>query len=286
VAAAVAVPALGALAHWSFTTEERPSAVAGIAFIAMAVMAAFAFIGALRFRIDLREDGLVVQSAFGPSRTVRWDDIQRVELIAQASDGNTITRWRAEHRHVAFHVVIHAKGGRVNVNRWMNGVDDLLDALDRANVLEREKAAPVFRPEEPVTRAVSAASKGLDVVQTTFVGVAVFGLTWVAAFVFAGNAGDATLLALAPIAVFAGLLRIVRVVRARRFGPTHARVPLSMKDAVYLYGTVLGAGPLTYYGVKLAGTEGMTSVSGFCLVVGLLFCWFVIRDVRALLRDP
>jgi hypothetical protein len=245
--------------------------------------------------LEVRGDGLAVRTALAATRLVRWEDVQRVELIGQTTDGATITRWRAD-RDTAFHVVIHTREGRISVHRWMIGVDALLDALSRAGVLDRaDPTVPeLFQPERPIARAITGATRVMSAIETASMTAGLAIGTFIAALVLVdgririvdGLLIDALLVALLALGGFFAVLAGIRALRARRFGAERSELPLRPRDAVALYGEMIGAGPLLYFGTSLLAGEGATRLSVAVLVAGVLLASFAARDLRRLAREP
>jgi hypothetical protein len=301
VAAVLSVPALGWLARWSFTTTTNPSEFAGCAFIAMAALAALFAAHTLIYRLRASAAGIVEQRLWGTRRTA-WNDVLKVEGIAQESRGGAIYRAPAAAED-AFHLVLHTRQGRINVNRWMDGIDPLVEVLRarpdgasyRANpVAPLDRDDPSVKPVLAPSPARDAIVRATDALLLVKVVVLVLPLSWIAGLIAAlelhfsatGNPlVDATLLALVPWGL--GYLAYVWVeaARRRRFGAAHAKPALGARDAILTMAAAMG-GPMLVAGFAPRLVASFDRYDAILAALGLFLCWLPVAEVRRQLARP
>ncbi|MEO6575717.1 MAG: hypothetical protein ABIP89_17835, partial [Polyangiaceae bacterium] len=233
-------------------------------------------------------------------RRVDWDDVQKVEAIAQANQSGKIERWSTE-PEAAFHIVVHTRKGRVSVHRWMTGVDDFVEALrvGRGGSPYREAEQSAIDRDDPSVKSVLAASPIRETVNKVYDGVMLFKivvlvlpLSWLGGlmvvittnFALSGNPIlDGTLVALVPWVIGFAVYKSVERARSRLFGPEHARPPLSAYDAIMTMAAAMG-GPVLLYGFVPRAIESKEAVDVALALVGLFFCWIPIAEVWKSLR--
>jgi len=140
---ALAIPIFTALSLWAFYSKTNPSAVGGCVIALAAVGAIVVQVAAARYRLDADTSGLIERTLFG-TRTFTWREIERVDSLAQRDEGGKIVRWSAPPEE-AFHLTLHARRGRVSVNRWMTGIDDLIALLRQVGALPLGELASLPR---------------------------------------------------------------------------------------------------------------------------------------------
>jgi hypothetical protein len=301
IVALVAVPALAWLARWSFTNVENPSDLAGGAFVAMAALAAAFAAQTLIYRLRATSAGLVEHRLWG-TRRATWNDVLKVEGIAQEARDGAIYRSPAAPAD-AFHLIIHTRRGRFSVNRWMDGVDQLVDLLAaqpdgaayRANPLpplQRDDASvePALRPS-PARAAINRATDALVLVQVL---VLALPLSWFVGLILSIKLGvdptgspllDATLVALVPWGLGFIAYAAIKEARRRRFGDEHATPALNARAAILTMTAAIG-GPLLLVGFvpRLAATFDKVELA--LAALGVFLCWVPIAEVRRQLARP
>jgi hypothetical protein len=278
----------GALAWWSFTSATHPSPITGALSVVATIASLVGQLHVASYRVEAGPDGLA-EKTLGGTKRFAWEDVQRVECIAQSS---ATDRWAAPPEE-AFHVVVHTRAGRVAVHRWMLGVDDYVQVLDVHGAFARRDARvePLTSPRRS-HRVLAAAQAGMDVGGAI---VAVSLLSWIAGLVavigmharISDNVAlDATLVGALPWSASFVVYRAVSAVRARRFGQEYARPPIGLRDGVMTLGAAI-AGPLLFigFGQRAIASHASDWVDLVFLAVGGWFVWIPIGAVRKLVRE-
>jgi hypothetical protein len=295
------VPVLAALSWYSFTSTTQPNDTVGYLAAAAAVGALALQLHFATYRVRADADGITETSFFG-RRAVSYGDVQRVEFIAQRGNGRQIARW-ASGPGDAFHVIVHSKRGRISVHRWMDDVDDFIAALqrDRGGSTYRDRREPPAERRDPQARSVLESTplhrglqKAHEGVRLAAAILLILPLGWTGGVMLVATYGlqfsgsmwiDGTLVSLVPwVVAYAGYAGIVSV-RRRRFGPERAKPPLTLLDFVLTVAAAVG-GPLLVWGfVPHAVGPAREWTDGVLVGLGVLLCWFPVREVRKALRE-
>lgn len=297
---ALFVPVLAWLSWYAFTSVSQPSPGVGWLSAFAAVAAVLLQLHLAVYRVEVGPAGISERFLWG-KRLVAWDDVQKVEAIAQATDGAKIHRWSAE-PEAAFHIIIHTRKGRVSVHRWMTGVDDFVEALRVArggSPYRQEKTRPIDRDDPRVKPALqpspvnAALARAYDAMVLVKAIVLVLPLSWLGGVMVAISTGlhvsgspfvDGTLLAALPWALGFGVYKWVERVRRKRFGPERARPPLGAKDAILTMAAAMG-GPVLLYAFVPRAASSREPVDFVLAAMGGFFCWIPVAEVRKHLRD-
>ncbi len=243
------------------------------------------------FRVEAGPRGLT-ETWFWRKRHVAWNDVQQVECTAQAWQSGRIYRWPSSPEE-AFHIVIHARSGRISVNRWMTHMDALARVLRVARSTDpyREVALSAIERRDPSVQNVTLPTEVHSVVNRIYDGVIVVfvalafllaGLVVTAAWgvhILSSPLADTMLMGLAPWGL--GFLIYKAIVRVRRvrFGAEFARPHESVASGALLLAALIG-GTLLLVGfiprVVASKREGMDF--GLTLF-GLLLCWVPIHRI-------
>jgi hypothetical protein len=293
IVAALAIPVCAVIAVWAFVSTDRPSVPAGAAMVLFTAGAVFFQVYLARFRIEATGDGLFIRD-LGPRRRIGFDEVDKVECIAQARHNGAIVRWPTTPEQ-AFFIVIHTKRGRVTAHRWMLGVDDLVASLRAASVMPQQGAPPGATTEKkPLEKALRGATRVLSGIELVLL-TTLIGLFWlmIALMVVAvknvrvtGNLFvDAVLVALVPAAVAFAVLRAVRFYRARAFGIENAAPPMGFRDALMTTAAAT-MGPLLLLWAVPPLVHGPRDKTMFVLaLVGAYISWIPVSEIRRLLRE-
>jgi hypothetical protein len=297
---ALSVPVFAWLSWYSFTSVTQPSPAAGYVSIGATVAALLFQLHLATYRLEAGPRGITETFLWG-QRVVAWDDVLKVEAIAQAAGSGQIYRWSAA-PEAAFHIVVHSRKGRVSVHRWMTGVDDLIEALRvgrGASPYREGEMRPIDRDDpsvkpalraSPINKVVNQVHDGLLLFKAV---VLVLPLSWVGGVIVAISTGfrvsgnpfvDGTLVALAPWGLGFAVYKLVERARKNRFGPEHARPPLSARDAILTMAAAMG-GPVLLYGFVPRATSSREMVDVILCLAGLFLCWMPIAEVRKCLRE-
>ncbi len=299
---ALAVPILAALSWWSFVSPTNPSPTLGYVVAVGACAAVLLQVHFASYRVDANPEGITETWLWG-RRQVGWDDVQKVECIAQAGNGRTIQRWSSSPEE-AFHIVVHTRRGRISVHRWMSGVDDLVAALgaDRAAQPYRQKRESVLERDDPTVKPLLGPSTARDVANRVYDGLVLFKvvalvlpLSWIGGLMVSLHAGltvsgspfvDATLVGMIPWAIGLGIYKILERVRGARFGRAHARPPLGAKDAILAMAAGMAGPTLLVWVLPRVASGAAATVDYVLAAMGLLFCWVPVAEVRRCLQPP
>lgn len=285
---ALPVPICAAGVWWSLTTAHQPSRGAAVPFAALSLGAALFQVHIAFYRLVADGEGLVERWLWRSSR-LSWDEIRKVELIAQRSNGQATVR-SSSGSSEAFHVILHSRAGRVGVHRWMSGVDALLSLLAVLHVLERDDpAVPSLLPAQPALEALDHVGKGLALSHLLALSLPfslVFGLTMSLLLPFRATANlavDAGLLGLVPWGGAYVAYRLLVRERGLRFGPAHARLPLSITDGVLITIGALAGPALLWFSLPqlLDFDEGYALLA----VMGATLTWYPVSELRRVLRE-
>lgn len=96
--------------------------------------------------------------------------------------------------------------------------------------------------------------------------------------------GSRTLLAIVPWALGVIVYELVAGAKRRRFGPEHARPPLYAREALLTMAAAMG-GPLLLIGFVPRVIATRQGVPSGLTLLGVLFCWIPIGEVRKCLRE-
>jgi len=297
---ALFVPVCACLSWYGFTATTNPSPAVGWLAGAGAIGALFLQAHLAVYRVHADATGIKERFLWG-ERAFSWDDVQKVEAIAQRTDGRTIVRW-ASTPEEAWHIIVHTRKGRVSVHRWMTGVDDLIALLRTTQGMStyREAAtAPVAR-EDPSVKPVFKPSKLNATLNQVHAGLVLFKvvvfvipLTLVGGVIAAVNLKvavtgniliDGVLVALLPWGLGFGVYKLVERERGRRFGSSYARPPLGAQDAILTMAAAM-AGPLLVWWFARQAFTGHQPVDLLLTVGGAFFCWLPVAEVRKQLRE-
>jgi hypothetical protein len=294
------VPGLAWLSWYAFTSRTQPSPAVGwlAAVGAVGAVCVQGHLAVYRLRADA--SGMRERFLWG-TRFVGWDDVQKVESIAQQKQGRTVYRWSSTPEE-AWHIIVHTRKGRVGVHRWMTGVDDFIAVLrtTQGTSTYREVGARPIDREDPSVKPVhqpSALGATLNQVHEglIFVKVVLFviPLTWAGGMMAAVGLRvritdnllvDGTLLALVPWGLGFGVYKLVERARAERFGAAYARPPLGAQDAILTMAAAM-FGPVLVYWFAPRAVASQKPADLLLAVMGVFFCWLPVAEVRKQLRD-
>jgi hypothetical protein len=297
---ALFIPTLAWLSWYSFTSITQPSPIIGWLAGGAAIAAVLLQAHLAVYRVVAGPEGITERFLWG-SRLVPWNDVQRVEAIAQATEGGKIHRWAAE-PDAAFHIIVHTRRGRISVHRWMTGVDAFIEALrerrggaayrdmETAPIERRDPSVqPVLRPS-PLGAALNQVHDGLVLFKLVVFFVP---LTWLVGILIvisthldvSGNPlVDGMLVAALPWALGFGVYLWVERARRERFGPEYARPPLGAKDLILTMAAAM-AGPVLLVGFIPRALASKQLIDVVIAVGGGFFCWVPIAEVRKCLRQ-
>jgi hypothetical protein len=287
---ALVVLLLAGSSLYSFTTPYAPSPRVGVLAAVAAGVVALLEIPLAWYRLVADTQGLSVRSLLR-RRQVAWQDVQKVEFIGQTRVSGEIVRWASTPQE-AFHVVIHARGQRFSLHRWMTGIDDLVVLLAAVAVIDRDDPdiASAFEPTA-ASWTLRRAHDGLELLYLVGLGLPISWLLGVMVVVvndlrLSGNPWlDGTVVALLPWGLAFGVYALVRRVRAARFGPEQARPPIGVKDAILTVGAAVG-GPALLWEFVPRLLESLDPVDGLIVAAGLFCCQVPLRQVYTWLRYP
>ncbi|UQA60777.1 hypothetical protein [Polyangium aurulentum] len=285
--AAVFVVASVAFGLWAHSSPRR-TLTAELMAAGIFAASLFALAWASLFRITAEEEGLWVRSLRG-GRRVRWEEIERVELIAQWQENGAIVRVATTDPAAAYHVVLMLRGGdRINLNRAMDGIDGLLAALGQKGALVLDDSilrAAVASDAYAVARGVAAVGRGakmakvaLGAVLLTF--IVSLGLASTRAFALTGNLFvDMGAVAALLLGAFAGAVALARALRARRFGSPSREGEPGAGDLVMIYAAALGGPLLLIWFVPrvVAGADEGRHIDVILVLMGLLLASVPLR---------
>ena len=248
----------------------------------------FALVKVSLFRVTAEEEGLWVRSP-GGSRRVRWEEIERVEMIAQWQEDGAIVRRATTDPAAAYHVALMLRGGgRIDLNRAMDGIDGLLEALGRKGALVLDDTimrAAVASAAYAVARGASAAERGAKMAKVAL-GAAV--LTFIVSlrlastrsFALTGNIFvDMAAVAALLLGAFGSAVALARALRARRFGSPSREGEPGAGDLVLSYAAALG-GPLLWIWFVprlLTGSDEGRPIDAILVLMGLLLASVPLR---------
>ena len=283
--AAISLPPLAALTVWSYAEQ-------GIDFAAL--MGGFLLLIATAtnlhfwcFRIETNPDGIEIRNLLGKKR-IPWSDIKNVELIAQWSSDEGIVRQSTDNPSEAYHIILVLRDKRINLNRHMDGIDDLIEAQQRQGtlVLNNEiMQAAAARAETPVMRGLKAAGKGANFAEVAFgAGFATFIVSLITAasssFAITGSFFvDMGIVAVALLGLFAGVVQLAKAIRKRNFAEVEKEPLPSTKDLLMTYCAAL-LGPLMIAGFlpRMMNADGKDRyVDVILFIVGV---WFSVIPLK------
>lgn len=240
------------------------------------------------FRIETTDEGLDIHELFS-SRRVAWKEIVRVELIAQWRSAEGIVRMATNNPSDAYHVVLVCRDRRINLNRHMDGIDELIAALQNHGALKlddkimREAAR---RAAHPVSRGLEAVADGAIFIKVAF---GAFFATFVVALFAASSRAfrftgqffvDMVLVSALLLGLFWGIVWLAKRIRLSRFGDAPKEPPTTAKDLLMTYVAAL-AGPLLAAGYlprALAPDAKDRWVEVILLLVGVWFTTIPIKE--------
>jgi hypothetical protein len=296
---ALFVPFCAWLSWYAFTSQTAPSPGVGYLAIAGTIGAIVFQVHLAIYRVRTSAAGIIETSLRG-TRCVPWRDVRKVELVAQARDGNRIQRW-ASSPEDAFHIIVHTQQGRIAVHRWMSNVDGFIASLDRSRPAHyRDGGTPVAAREDPSVKSVlepsplnavvNQASEGLALVQAMVISVplslllGLLGVIWTNLSITGSLLIDAALVALVPWGMALAGYKWIERLRRARFGSERARPPIGVRDFVLSTAAAM-AGPVLLVGfIPRALGPSREAVDVVLVAVGVLMCWAPIDTVRKTLR--
>jgi hypothetical protein len=294
------VPVFAWLSWWSFTSVQKPSPEAGWLAAGGALAAVLFQVHAAVYRVTAGPTGISERSLWG-TRFVAWGEVQKVEAIAQATDGGKIHRWAAE-PEAAFHIIVHTRKGRVSVHRWMIGVDSFIEALREGGggASYREMETSPLERNDPSVKPALRPSRFNAALNQVYDGLILFKLvvlflplSWLGGvmaaiefhLVISGNPFvDGTIVAALPWALGFGVYMWVAEVRRKRFGPEYARPPLGAKDLIMTMASAM-LGPALLYGFIPRVVVTKDPLNLVFIVMGGFLCWIPVAEVRKCLRQ-
>lgn len=285
---ALPMPLFAAGAWFALPSAAHPSVFVAASCVALSLSAALFQLHTAFYRLEADRRGFEERWLWG-SRRRSWDEVRKVELIAQRAKGQAIVPSSSGAKD-AFHVLLHTRSGRVSVHRLMNGVDELLSLLAAVHVLERDDPeVPSALPPAPDLSVIDQVGTGLPLSRL---------LMLMLPFSFLCGLAMAWLLPFRPTSVLlldAGLLGfvpwgsayvaywVVTRERTRRFGSAHARPPLAVVDAALVAIAATAAPPLLW--VSLPELFDLDEIHGLMLCVGVLLAWYPFAELRRVLRE-
>jgi hypothetical protein len=273
---ALVMVAIGAWAH--SRGELRTVALAVAAVAALLVVLAFM----LRFRLGHDDSGLHWRT-LARTRQVGWDQVLGVRMLEQWDDGDQILRRATRSAGAAFHVLIETRQGRINLNRWMRGVPDLLAVLEQRGLLRHLPPLVQGRTEQALHRVTETANTASDLILVgfgLFLGLLLVGFGGASKWPVTGNLlVDALLIALGLCGAVGGALAGARHLRRQRVLAGAPGGRWRARDLLFGVASALGGGLLLYGFVPRALAPAGEGVDIGLALMGLVLLGFAGRDL-------
>jgi len=278
-----------ALALWSYSRDGVGFAL--VVAILLFLISTGALIHLLVFRLEANSTGISIRKFVG-TKIVPWQQIQSIELIAQWHSEAGIVRQSTTDPSEAYHILVVTRSGRINLNRHMDGIDDLLTVYAQrgAFVLSDEvMQVAVKRDAHPVMRGVQAVGTGARYIE---VGFSACFMTFMVSLMAAASSRfaptgalflDTLLISGALLSLFAAVVALARKIRAHRFGELPKAPPPTGRDLLLTYSAALMGPVFVAFFVPKVAAEGLTSDVWNVLfaLVGVCFTLIPIKEFYA-----